>query len=516
MFLPALAVILVSVCALSHNLEPDYSEAVAGFECLNKTRDSASTSTKRFLQTGNMASGELAVNATGVYVNCLHQMGTGGRLRQFVSLQPGLRNQEISRTECSLIIIKEIYKLAEVNVDVQKYNIREQNLTDEAERKNQLKLVKDLITLLKESLAKHESALNKVIVVHSLMNLCMNFPFNGTWISTLMSEGEWKSRVKNKTDTLKYYEDECEAAEIERFFGSYVNPVVYSVILLFGLVGNVSVLLIFALEKSVRTKPNVMIFNLVVGDTLNLLINVPLHYVVHFSSALAPLTGVPCLLYAITRFVFYAVSALSVVFLSIQRYLVTVRTEWRPRIPGKCSVALYVIAVWLLAIFVSVPEAFNVTDKNGLCSSYNTARRKFVSMFAFALYCVACPCVMAVLSVVTARRLRSSVRDVPSQFCNRAMELSRKRSANVLRALIFVFLISYVPAFTWNMVNYWFGDEFKELPVTVPISIDNVSYHLLFLNACCNPVALYFVSGSFREPLHRFLLCCCNKMKRTR
>jgi hypothetical protein len=461
-----------------------------------------------------MTSGEMAVNSTENYVNCLYKMVPRSTLHQHSSLQFELRNRELSHTKCKLRVIKEIYRLAEIDADIQEYNKKEQNLTDQAESKNEFKLVKDLISLLKESVTKHESALRKVTCVYSLMKSCMTPSFNDSWIYKLLSEEEWKSRIKSKTDTLKRYKDEREAVEIERFFGSYVNPIVYSVIVLVGLVGNGSILLIFAKEKNVRTKPNVMIFNLVVGDTLNLLINVPLHYMVHFSSILGPLTGVSCHLFAMTRFVFFALSALSLVLLSIQRYFITVHIFWRPRTSRKCSVVLYILTVWLLAIFVSLPEAFNVTDKNGVCSSYSPVRRKFVSMLTFVLYCVVCPCTMVVFSVVTARRLRSSTRDVPSQLCSSAMELSRSRSARVLTALTLVFLISYVPAFTWYMVEYWFEDDLKQLPVFVPVSIDNVSYHLLFLNVCCNPMALYILSGTFRKPLIMYMCRCCSKVER--
>lgn len=506
MSLPVLVLIVAG-----HNDVPDYSDSVPESECFNRTRVFALKSTEQFLQTGNMTIGELAVDSTNNYVNCLNKMAPENALRHQSSLQYELRNRELSLTKCNLRTIKEIYGLAEMDADIRDYNKKEEILTDETERKKEFKLLKDLTSLLKESVRKHVSALLKVTCVHSIMKSCNTSSFNSSWICALLSEKEWESRIKNKTDTLKGYNDECEAVETERFFGKYVNPVIYSVILLVGLVGNGSILLIFALNRNVRTKSNVMIFNLVVGDTLNLLINIPVHYMVHFSSVLGPLTGVYCHLFAMMRFVFFAVSALSVVFLSLQRYFITVHLFWRPVISRKCSVLLYVVTVWLLAIFVSLPEAFNVRDRNGICSSYSQARRKLVSMLTFLLYCVVCPCAMAVFSAVTARRLRNSVRDVTSQSCNRAVELSRTRTASVLRALNVVFLISYVPAYTWYMVAYWFTDELNELPAIVPICIDNVSYHLLFLNVCFNPVALYTVSGTFRKPLCVCMLRFCSK-----
>jgi hypothetical protein len=328
----------------------------------------------------------------------------------------------------------------------------------------------------------------------------------------LLSEEEWKKHISNKTDKLKHYEQKCEEFKNEIFFGYYVNPVIYSVIFLVGLVGNGSVLLIFALEKAVRTKPNVMIFSLVVGDTLNLLINIPLHYVIHYSYILRPLTGFSCHLLAATRFLFFAVSALSVVSLSVQRYCIAVRTLWRPQTSR--ILVLNVLTVWVLAFFVSLPETLNVTERKGMCFVYSEISGNIILILRFLFYCVMCPCIMAVFSVLTARRLRRSTRDVPSQLCNGTLERSRKRSAKIVRILALVFILSYIPTFTWNFVSCWFQDALTAVPDIVAASIDHVSYHLLFLNVCFNPVALYTASSAFRKPLSRYMLRCCNKVHR--
>jgi hypothetical protein len=520
--MPVLALLVVPVvfadlCGSSHNKAHAYSDKVPESYCLNKTRESDWNLVEQFLQTGNITNGELAVNWTESYMPCLLRMATEDILPENNTFLFELRKQELSCTINELRIVKEIYELAKMDVNIKTYNIEEQNLIAQIKKehsKEKLTFLKEIILFFKESLAKHELVLDKVKCVHSLMQSCMRYSLNVSWICVLISEQEWNTRIRNKTDELKIYQDLREEIENYMFFGSCVNPVVYCVILLVGLVGNGTVLLIFALEKDVRRKSNVTIFNLVIGDTLNLLINIPLHYMAHYSSTLGPMTGFWCHLYAMTRFVIFSVSALSVVSLSIQRYVVTVHALWRPRILGKSS--LYLVTVWVLAILVSVPEAFNVTYLDGVCSSYSQARRKIVSLLDFLFFCVTCPCIMATFSVLTARRLHNSTRDVPSQLCNTNTEQSRKRSARVLKALTLAFLISYLPNFTWSFVDIWFGDDLFRLPDIVSTSIDNVAYHLLFLNVCFNPVALYIVSSTFRKPFLMYMFRCCNTVKRKR
>jgi gastrin-releasing peptide receptor len=508
-------VLLADLCGSGHDKALDYSDAVPESDCLNKTLDSDWIPFEQFLETGNKTTGELAANWTETYLRCLFRMALEGILAENNSYLPELRKRELTCTINELRIVEEIYELAKLDTHIKTYDVEEENLIAHiysSHGKEELQFVKEIILLLEESLTKHELMLDKVECIQSLMQSYMKYSINVSSICVLISEQEWLTRIRNKTDRLKHYQDVQEQLENELLFGSYINPVAFGVILLVGLVGNGTVLFIFAQVKDVRTKYNVTIFNLVIGDTLNLLINIPLHYMVHYSSTFGTVTGLWCHIFAMTRFLFFAVSALSVVSLSIQRYVITVHALWRPRILGNSC--LHVVSVWGLAILVSLPEAFNVSDRNGACSSYSMIRRKVVSLLNFLLYCVTCPSIMAAFSILTARRLHNSTRDVPSQLCNTSMEESRKRSAGVLRALALAFLISYVPTFTWNFVDYWFHGEMFELPDIVSVSIDNVAYHLLFLNVCFNPVALYIVSSTFRKAFIMYVFRCCCKVKR--
>jgi gastrin-releasing peptide receptor len=509
------SVLPADLCGSGLDKAQDYSNAVPESDCLNKTLESDWKTVEQFLETGNTTTGELAVNRTEPYLRCLLHMASEGNLSENNSYLSELRRRELTCTINELRVVEEIYELTKMDTHIATYNEEAKNLIAQVNSsfgKEELQFVEELILLLKKSVAKHELMLDKVNCIHSLMQSCMRYSLNASWICVLISEQEWHTRIRNKTGSLKHYLLVREELENELLFGSYVNPIAYGVILLVGLVGNGTVLFIFAVVKDVRTKYNVTIFNLVIGDTLNLLINIPLHYMVHYSSTIGTLTGLWCHIFAMTRFLFFAVSALSVVSLSIQRYVITVHALWRPRILGNSF--LYLVAVWVLAILVSLPEAFVVSDKNGVCSSYSQVRRKVVSLLNFLLYCVTCPSIIAVFSFLTARRLHNSTQDVPSQLSNTNTEQSRKRSARVLRALALAFLISYVPTFTWNFVDFWFQDELFELPDIVSVSIDNVAYHLLFLNACFNPVALYIVSSTFRKAFIMYMFCCCSKVKR--
>jgi hypothetical protein len=504
--LRVLVLTLVAVIPSSVPQNADNTNHLSDCECPNGTQNSAWNCIEQLLQFGVMTGRDVALNWTENYPHCLHAMTTGTTVPQPSSFQSKERNLETRCTEIGLGIIREIYELAKINIHIMQLGKRERSLTEQEKGWEIFECLNELIFLLKDSIAELELALQKVQYIHSLTQSCVGATSNGSWICVL------QKHIDKKRDKLKHYEHKCEHFNIEQLFGRYVNPVIFSLIFIVGLAGNGSVLLIFATENKLRTKGNVMIFNLVVGDTLNLLINLPLHYVVHYSYVLRPLSGLSCHLLALSRFLFFAVSALSVVSLSVQRYCITLHTLGRPH--TSTILVLYVSTVWLSAILVSLPETVNVTEQKGLCVQQSAGTGHVVLMLRFLFYCVTCPCVMVAFSVVTARRLRRSTRDVPSQLCNTTVERSRNRSAKVLRILALVFLLTYVPSFTWNFVSCRFEDAIRVLPDIVTASIDHVSYHLSFLNVCCNPVALYTASSAFRKPLSRYLCRCCYKLNR--
>ena len=59
------------------------------------------------------------------------------------------------------------------------------------------------------------------------------------------------------------------------FWFMYIIPQIFLVIFLFGIIGNGSLLYIFGCNKIMRTLPNLLLFNLAVGDILALVFTVP-------------------------------------------------------------------------------------------------------------------------------------------------------------------------------------------------------------------------------------------------
>jgi hypothetical protein len=114
---------------------------------------------------------------------------------------------------------------------------------------------------------------------------------------------------------------------------------------------------------------------------------------------------------------------------------------------------------------------------------------------------------MVCFNVLTAKRLRDSVRNMPFAMQRRGQDLLRNRSARMLTVLIAVFIVSYVPHHLWRVVFRWLALDVWEVPYRC---IDKITYYMLFANCCFNPISLYGVSGSFRKLFNYYFMYLYN------
>jgi hypothetical protein len=111
---------------------------------------------------------------------------------------------------------------------------------------------------------------------------------------------------------------------------------------------------------------------------------------------------------------------------------------------------------------------------------------------------------MGVFSVLTARKLRQSVRNVPGELRYKNREAARYRSAKMVTALAITSAMSHIPRSIWFFLVSFLHLNLREMKY---IFIDEVTNYLIFSNSCLNPLALYIASGTFRDLFNRYLFC---------
>jgi hypothetical protein len=325
--------------------------------------------------------------------------------------------------------------------------------------------------------------------------------------------------------------DDTDTSECVSDFLEHYEVLAYAFPIIFGITGNIILIIIIICNKEMRTVPNMYILNMAISDMIYLM--------VLFSEACANFISdtwlkgnFVCKFFPFCRRLSVGLSAYSVVVLSFQRYRVTV-DPFHIRVssqPTWCGTVATICGMWTLAVLFAIPSALS----GDICYKYYLDKRKIyyetVVVFELCVSCLLPLCVIAFSYIMTARHLVESSGSVAEEG-NIPQMSTRKYTAKIVLALTIVFLISYVPyhAF-WTYVISTYGNH---IAVGTDISLKNyklrisyseiltdtkvcklqytylVSTCLLLINSCFNPVALCCTSLAFRKQFKRYLTCCC-------
>jgi hypothetical protein len=282
----------------------------------------------------------------------------------------------------------------------------------------------------------------------------------------------------------------------------YIDPTIYLLILIVGLLGNGMLLFIFIRHREMRTVANLMIIHLAICDIINLSINAPLHFYFKYDKGSHESLMTCRFVLAIRQFLRYT-AALAVITLIIQRFIIThpafIRSPSKHRISFTYTV-LSIITVWILPLPIALPTIYVPTFYDPICNDKKREGLQYVTVLNLVLYCLIMPSLMFGFSTQIARRLNQSIKNIPGEIRQQTLEESRIRSARMMMALAIVFVITYIPFQVWIVLV-----RYTQVDVKSPIMIYALHFtkQLLFANGCFNPIAMFAVSSTLRELLVR-------------
>ena len=312
----------------------------------------------------------------------------------------------------------------------------------------------------------------------------------------LLTNNRNSTDIVQKPDLLWRQSRECH------ILTHYIDPTMYTLILVVGLSGNGMLLFIIVRHRKLRNAANLMIIHLAICDIINLSINAPLH--LHFaydSGSREPLLSCGIVL-AIRQFLRCA-AALAIITLIIQRFIIThpnfIKSPSKRRTTFKVNV-VSIISVWVLPIPIALPTMYVPKFYEPICGDKKREGLHYVTVLNLVLYCLILPSLMFGLSTQIARRLHQSVKNMPGEIRQEVLEEARIRTARMMIALAVVFVITYFPFQVWIVLV-----RFVRVDVKSPIMVYalHITKQMLFANGCFNPIAMFAVSSTFRDLLVR-------------
>ncbi|EAA08917.3 AGAP003631-PA [Anopheles gambiae str. PEST] len=295
---------------------------------------------------------------------------------------------------------------------------------------------------------------------------------------------------------------------------TYIVPVVFALIFIVGIVGNGTLVVIFLRHRAMRNIPNTYIFSLALADLLVILICVPLASLIYTLESW-PWGDALCRVSEFAEEISIGVSVFTLTALSADRYCAITR-------PLTVIVAFL---IWVLAIICAIPSAVisevvvvRLPNKTiEYCSPFGPRTRessysKYKTVLNSIVYYFLPLSIIGILYVLMAHRLHTSAREMPGENAgpqSRSQARARRHVARMVITFVIVFIVCFLPH---HVVELWFHlnphaeDDYDDFWHIFRIT----GFCLSFLNSCINPVALYCVSGVFRQHFHRYL--CCRPM----
>nr|XP_004651137.2 C-C chemokine receptor type 6 [Jaculus jaculus] len=290
----------------------------------------------------------------------------------------------------------------------------------------------------------------------------------------------------------------CSLEEVRQFSRVFV-PVAYTLICVFGLLGNILVVITFAVYKKAKSMTDVYLLNMAIADTLFVL-TLPFWAVTHASSAWV-FSNALCKMLKGTYAVNFNCGMLLLACISVDRYVAIVQATRSFRLRSRTLAHNKVIClvVWVISLIISSPtftfnQKYSLQGRKVCEPNYQSVsepvRWKLLGLGLELLCGLFVPLLFMVFCY--AFIIKTLVQ---------AQNSKRHRAIRVVLAVVLVFLACQIPhnvvllvtAVNTGKMNRSCGNE-KLLGYT-----RNVTEVLAFLRCCLNPVLYAFIGQKFRN-----------------
>ncbi|NXN92953.1 CCR5 protein, partial [Rhinopomastus cyanomelas] len=292
----------------------------------------------------------------------------------------------------------------------------------------------------------------------------------------------------------------CMGTE-EKHFAAKLLPPLYSLVVIFGLTGNLLVVLILVKHKRLKSMTDIYLLNLAISDLL-FVFSLPFwaYYAVYdwiFGEALCRiLSGVYLL-------GFYS-GIFFIILLTLDRYLAIVHAVFALKARTVTYGILTSSVTWAVAVFASVPGiVFHKTQRENshyTCSAHypstSAINWKYFYILKMNILGLIVPMLIMVFSY--------------SQILKTLLRSKNEKKQKAVR-LIFVIMIFYfifwtpfhISSFLYTFQSELFHSD-CEIKAQLAIAIQ-VTETISMIHCCINPVIYAFVGEKFRKYLYAFL-----------
>ncbi|XP_067678501.1 pyrokinin-1 receptor-like [Haliotis asinina] len=316
--------------------------------------------------------------------------------------------------------------------------------------------------------------------------------------------------------------------------------VVYSLIFVTGIGGNVCTCIVIARNKYMHTATNYYLFNLAVSDLLLLVLGLP-QETYSFWSEYPYIFGE-----TFCRFRFFAAEAstyasiLTITAFTVERYVAICHPMWMPSNSNLPRAVRVISAIWVISAICSIPISlqFGIVyryqkgsmlriEESAQCNTMDEEEARIYFQLSTFLFFVFPMTVLSILYFLIAIAIRrsglnrsgsdSSTESQPSGAEIRIQQQSRARQS-VLKMLVTVvvaFFVCWAPFHSQRLL-VMYVERWTQQLLLVHERLYHVSGVFYYISSTINPILYSIMSLKFRQAFRSTLLCPCCRSPRNR
>ncbi|CAH0407059.1 unnamed protein product [Chilo suppressalis] len=333
-------------------------------------------------------------------------------------------------------------------------------------------------------------------------------------------------------------------ADPTRIFGPHRDPlyivlpitIIYSVIFVTGLIGNMLTCLVIIRNKSMQTATNYYLFSLAISDLLLLVSGMPQEIYSIWSKWPYVFGPAFCLLRGLASETSTNASVLTITLFTVERYLAICHPFVSHKMSKLSRATKHVFILWVISLALALPQAlqFGIGNFSGVTMCLQTRviiQHSFeISTFLFFFTPMILITVLYALIGVKLKqtRINKEVQD-PELFekglcCPHSNKIrkrpnkSTRRVVKMLVAVVVAFFVCWAPFHAQRLVAIYGTTAMHQARQPIMAKIYNfltyISGVFYYLSSCINPILYQIMSNKFREAFkHTFKQCCCGFIK---
>ncbi|XP_071114526.1 neuropeptide CCHamide-1 receptor-like [Haliotis cracherodii] len=303
-------------------------------------------------------------------------------------------------------------------------------------------------------------------------------------------------------------------------------PLVFVLIFIIGIFGNILLLCSFIKHKTFGTPHNVFVINLAIGDLVILFVSLPFNATWYYLLSW-PYGEAICKLSHFAETLGTAVSVFTLTILSIERYMIISGRHRSSR--RRFSPAVILAFVWMTSLYISIPDLISAvvespkshTGKLYYCLAYTASwgqdypkiitAVRFVLLFVIPLAVIFPFYVLIFCSVISKATLTQPTSSTPLKGDNRQLNVEkedkkfrkRKSFAITVFCLVLVFILCWLPRHTFLIWYYFDPGLFNEFWHGFKI----IGFCLVFANSALNPLIFLLLDSRYKRFVKRIITC---------